>query len=152
MNRSLVGLGFLMVLVGIGVGLYLLAFIGVLILIPGLLAPSRIPSRPVPSPVRQETRRITPPPLPKKPVNNTTESQQKPISMVPASVSTMTPSSSTTTPVYSPALFPNSIFPPMSQVSNYSQPAPPSNLPKSGERDELLEIGAILAILKIAFG
>lgn len=144
-NRNLVGLAFLLILAGIGVGLYLLAFIGLLILIPALLAPSRVPSRPAPAPVRQETRRITPQPLLRQAEPATKEIQQKPTIMVP------TPST-TATPVYSPALFPSSIFPSISQVSNYAQPTPPTNPQKSEQRDELLEVGAILAILRIAFG
>jgi Na+-transporting methylmalonyl-CoA/oxaloacetate decarboxylase gamma subunit len=144
-NRNLAGLALLLILLGIGVGLYLLAFIGLLILIPALLAPSKVPSRPVPIPAKQETRRIAPPLLQKQPESNIKVSQQQGAMVVPVQ-------SSTSTPTYSPALFPTSIFPSMSQVTKYGQPPTPTNPPKSEERDELLEIGAILAILKIAFG
>jgi hypothetical protein len=53
---------------------------------------------------------------------------------------------------YSPSLFPTPMFP------SFSQPLPGTTQPKESqehppnERDELVEVGAIVALLKVAFG
>jgi hypothetical protein len=151
MNRNLFGFGLLIILVGIGSGFYLLSLIGLVIMIPALLAPSKIPTRPSPgtrqSPgtVRRETRRIIPPPVTRQP--EPTPSQPQHQLAIPT---TAAPQMST--PTFSQPLFPNSIFPSLSLVSGPVHPQGSSTPVKSSERDEVLEIGAILAFLRIAFG
>jgi len=56
------------------------------------------------------------------------------------------------TPVsYSPALFPTPLLMPVSQLSTFPQAVKEPPPQKQGERDELLEAGAILALLKLVF-
>jgi ABC-type antimicrobial peptide transport system permease subunit len=151
MNRNLLGFGFLIILVGIGSGFYLLSIIGLVIMIPALLAPSKIPTRPSQSTrssastVRPGTRRIIPPPIIRQPEPPTSQPQHQLVVQATAD-------SQISTPTFSQALFPNSIFPSLSLISGSVQP-PASSIPvKSSERDEVLELGAILAFLRIAFG
>jgi len=56
------------------------------------------------------------------------------------------------TPTYAQALFPLPMFPPMS-YGTYAAPTPREPREKKPEdRDELVEVGAIVALLKLAFG
>ncbi len=153
MNRNLLIFGLLLIVLGIGFDFYLLSFFGLLLLIPAALSPSRTagrqpqtPTRPAPT---QEPRRIIP--LKPKPEAQPTplEVKDAPLSPQLANVQTFQPGSSY--PAYSPALFPNSIFPPVSSMGS-SQPMEPEAATKPAQRDELVEAGAIIALLRILLG
>ena len=132
----------LLVLLGIGSGFYLLSFFGLLLLVPSLISSSRPPTRPAPAPPKQEVRRISPPPV------------QQPQATVQASQPTTmaAPMPSPQSPTYSMALFPTSMFPPISQLGTIPQPTKETAQRKPEERDELLEVGAVLALLRLALG
>jgi len=55
-------------------------------------------------------------------------------------------------PTYSSALFPTSMLPPISQLGTMALPTKEMTQRKPEERDELVEIGTILVLLKLAFG
>ena len=56
------------------------------------------------------------------------------------------------TPSYTPALFPMPFLPSLSTMGTTQQPARMAPEPKREGRDELVEMGIILAVLKLAFG
>ncbi len=142
LKRNLLVFALFLVLLGIGSSFYLLSLFGLLMLIPALLSSSRPPLRPAPPPARQETRRITPPPL-QQPAVALSQVPPKTVFVTPTPIQTQT---------YSPSLFPKSIFPSNVQVGTSPQPVHESAAPKPAERDELLEIGTILALLRLALG
>jgi Na+-transporting methylmalonyl-CoA/oxaloacetate decarboxylase gamma subunit len=147
LNRNLVLFAFFLIVLGVGLDFYLISFFGLLVLIPAFMAPSRTAPRPVPAPAKPEVRRIGPPPKPRP-----TAEQAQP--EVQPQTTTTLPASQQLGPAlaYSPALFPNSLFPPMSLSG--SPAAPPAELAakKTPERDELVEAGALLAFFKLFFG
>jgi hypothetical protein len=59
---------------------------------------------------------------------------------------------SSSTATYSSALFPTPIIPALNSLRTYSQPTGEANPQKQSERDELVEAGAILALLKLVLG
>ena len=149
MNRSLVYFALFLILISIGFGIYLLTFLGVLLLIPALMSPARPPAPRTPPATAQPPRRIIPP-TPVRPAVTATESQPM------ASTSMYAP---TATPTYAPTqyqgysgpLFSTPMFPSLSQMG---APAPTTSQPPPTNqgRDELLEVGAILAVLKLLSG
>ncbi|MDE1858321.1 MAG: hypothetical protein KGI26_04540 [Thaumarchaeota archaeon] len=142
MNKNLVIFGAFLIVLGAGVGYYLISLFGLLILIPALIAPSRPISR-LPTSAKEEPRRIAPKPQPMPAQVQTPASQPA----MAAPISQPGPYSS-----YSPALFPNSMFPSLS-LSAAVQLQPASAAPaKAAERDELIETGALLALLKLFVG
>ncbi|MDE1852178.1 MAG: hypothetical protein KGI38_00325 [Thaumarchaeota archaeon] len=141
MNRNLLIFSLFLFFIGIAFGEYLVVFFGLLLLIPALLAPSRGPSRPVPVSSRQEVRRITPPPKPQSAVAAPTQPTRSQPIVMPAA-----PSKSLS---YSPALFPTSMFPSLSMSGDLPQPSGGGPARAQAERDELVEAGAILALLRL---
>jgi hypothetical protein len=142
LNRNLLVFALLLLLFGIGSGFYFLSFLGLLLLVPSLISSSRPPRRPSPPPARKEVRRISPPPI-QQPQVTTQVTQPKPEVM---------PVSSPQSPGYSSALFPTSMLPPISQLGTIIQPTKETAQRKPEERDELLEVGVILALVKLALG
>lgn len=140
MNKSLVYFSVLMILLGVGSGFYLLSLLGGIALIPALLSPTRPPVRRAPEQPRQEPRRIIPPPFqpprPSEPVAN-------PVSYVASPAPSQ--------PTYPAALFPTAMFPSLSTMGSTPQAKETAPAKQEG-RDELVEVGAILALLKLAFG
>jgi hypothetical protein len=53
---------------------------------------------------------------------------------------------------YTPALFPAPLLPSLSTMGSMQQPAKMAQEPEREGRDELVEVGAMLAILKLVFG
>jgi hypothetical protein len=53
---------------------------------------------------------------------------------------------------YGSALFPTSLFPSLSSYVSPPQKQPEAAANKPAERDELIEVGAILFLLKLALG
>jgi len=142
LNRNLFVFAILLVILGIGFNIYLLSLFGLLLLIPAVLVTSRPPVRPAPVPPKQEVRRITSPPVQRAEVIPPTP---PPRSMMPATL----PAQPQT---YSPALFPTSMFPSISQVGTQPQPPREAAPAKPSERDELVEAGAILVLLRLLSG
>lgn len=133
----------LLILVGIVFGIYLVLFLGVLLLIPAALSSARLPSQRTPIPQPEEPAMRIIPPMPARPAPSAQEPQ-------PMATSPMY------TPIqyqgYSGPLFPAPMFPSLSQMGappTTAGQAPPS---ASQGRDELLEAGAILAVLKLLSG
>jgi len=141
LNRNLVYFSVLLILLGIGSEVYVLSLLGLLLLIPALLSPARPPVRRTPAP-RQEARRIVPQQPPR--VSTQTPSPPHTIEIAP------TPPVQQQT--YTPALFPMPMFPSLSQMGSTPQPVKEPAQAKQEARDELVEVGTILALLKLAFG
>jgi hypothetical protein len=53
---------------------------------------------------------------------------------------------------YSGALFPSPILPALSQITPVPRPTKEKEQQSQGERDELVEVGAMLALLKLILG
>ena len=122
---------------------YLLSFFGLLMLIPALMAPSRPPPTRGSEPAKQEPWRITPKPQPSAATPQPHPTPQANVVEVPSPQPSQYAS-------YSPALFPNSMFPPLS-FSGSVLPKPDAPA-KPSERDEVVETGAMLALLRLVFG
>jgi hypothetical protein len=54
--------------------------------------------------------------------------------------------------VYSPPLFPTSMFPSLSMPTAYRPQAPEHKEGRASETDELLEFGLLIAVLRLALG
>ena len=117
---------------------------------PGIVPPVPCPPRSLPpSPAPSPRSRKVPQPggsHPPKP-QPTSYLQPAPVK-APAAASSNIP---TAMPQgYSPALFPNPMFPSLSMMGS-PPPAPPPEA-KPAERDEILEMGAMLALVKLLAG
>ena len=140
MNRNLVTFGVFLVVLGVGFGFYLLAFLGLLLLIPAFLSSGRPPVTRPPAPPRQEPRRIIPPTPPRHPAP-----EPQPRAME-------APSPPAQPQTYPSALFPMPMFPSLSQMGTAVQRAP-EPVPKTQEGgDMLLETAAMLALMKLLMG
>jgi hypothetical protein len=157
LNRNLLFFSLFLIIVGVGFGIYLVSFIGFLMLIPALASPSQAPARRAPPSSPQLSRpqkRVTPPkyspPSPPAPPSSTEPATAPAQPMTYMSVS---PSSSQAQPIsYTPALFPSPMLPSLSLMGNAP---PPEKMPQEARRegqDELVEVGAMLALLKLVFG
>lgn len=142
MNRNLFAFAFLLILLGLGFNFYLLAFFGLLMLIPAFLSSTRPRMRPTPTSVKQEPRRITPP-LVRQPEVALSQTQPKSTVVAPSAEQPVT---------YSPSLFPTSMFPAHTQLGTSPQPIRETGAVKPAERDELLEVGTMLILLRLALG
>jgi hypothetical protein len=152
LNRNLLLFSLFLIILGLGFGIYLVSLFGVLMLIPALTAKSRPPPRPVTPSPRQESRRIIPLARPEPspaPQGMSSppgvEAQPKPMVMT----SSPQPSAYQN---YSPAIFPNSMFSYLSPSPNVPTHPPETQAKKPSEKDELIETGAMLAILKLLLG
>ncbi len=147
MNRNLLIFSILLIAIGVVSGYYYVSVLGFFLLLPSLISSTRrqgpvpIPKRGAPPPRRilppARTTELIAPPEPAKPT----------ATLVPATPPTPTVN-------YSPPLFPTVIFPSFNPPTSSVQPqqvAPPQQQ-QPGQRDELLEIGAIVAIVKLALG
>jgi len=165
-NRSLLIFGLLMLLLAVATGVSIIALVGVFLLLTSFVLPSSppptVPNRPVGKPA---PRRISPKPaeqpVPASPQTSATQmgmtsssaphSVAAPATPPPVAGPQMQPSLPTQ-PTFTPPLFPTSMFP---SSSMYQQPpqAPGENRPGRHEsKDEVLELGALVALLKLVFG
>ena len=142
MNRNLVVFSLLVILVGLALGLYILSFFGLLILIPAFASSPRLPTRPAPTQPKQQPRRIMPP-APPQPESTVPPVQTKPMGAAPTA---------TQAQGYSPALFPSSMFPSLAGMGGTPTAAKETPATKPEGRDELIEVGTMLVILKLVFG
>ena len=159
MNRNLLVFSLFIIVAGLAFGLYIISFFGLLLLIPALVAPTRPPTRNAPTqptqPQPQPWGRVipprsrSPPPIP----SPRTERVAPPApAMASTTTSYLPPSPPPAQPIsYAPALFPSPLLPPMS-IASSPQPAKPPQETKPEGRDELVEAGALLAILKLILG
>lgn len=146
MNRDLFGFAILLVLLGIGFGIYLISFFGLLLMIPAFLARPRQKKGGTPPPIKQQTRRISPPPVRQaEPWVSTVQPK------VATSAPTPAPETPTPTPTFEVPIFPTSMFPSLSMTSA-PQTSKEIVTARPTQEDELLKIGAILALLRFAFG
>jgi len=143
-NRGLLVLSVLLIILGIGSGLYFASLFGFILLFPAIL-PGRPRSNPIPVKTQPIPRRIAPPP------------QMLKVSSTPPSAPT--PAYAPSTPLqlqtgaatFAPPLFPTNIFPTLS-LSPPTAEAKTSAPEQKNDRDDLLEFGAILAIIRLALG
>jgi len=150
MNRGLLAASIILVLLGAFSGFYFLAGVGVLLFFPALLSSPPRPAQKAPSTTtKTPPRRITPP-SPPAPMGLETRGETK----LPETY--MTPSSQPSQASYSSALFPTPMFPSLSRygmTSGTDQPLPSKEPQKrEAETNDLLEVGVLLAILKLASG
>lgn len=139
--------GVFLIVVGIATGYYFVSVVGFFFLIPAF---SSSPVRRAPgqsTPTSYMPRRIIPPPAPAPPGE---AAAPAPGIAAQMSVQPQAPQSSQG---YSPALFPTAIFPTLSLTSPVAAAkAEAAPAQKAPERDELLEFGAFLALLKLVSG
>jgi len=163
MNRNLLVFSLFIITAGLAFGLCIITFFGLLLLIPALAAPSRPPARNAPPKPAQGQpqpwgrvipRRSPPSPPPPQTPSRGTEPGAPPAPPMASMVTSYSaPLPSPAQPIsYSPALFPSPLIPSMSTMGSSPPPAkvPPES--RHDGRDELVEVGAVLAILKIIFG
>lgn len=149
MNRNLLVFALLLIFAGFGVGFYLISFFGLLLLIPALLSPTRIPTRPTPTsaPSSSQQRRITPTPF-KQP-----ETAVKAPTAAPTPATMAPPSYEQQAGGYTPALFPTTMFPSLSGMTGTQPPLPKEREhAKPREQDEVLEVGGLLVLLRLLSG
>ena len=158
LNRNLLIFSLFLIIVGFVSGLYLVSFIGLLLLIPALASPSQAPARrgpPQPSQPSQPPKRVTPPlhgppSSPPAPSPKIEPAEPPPQTMTYMSTS---PSLSSMQPIsYTPALFPTPLLPSMSVMGSAPPQAKAPQEVGREKQDELVEMGAMLALLKIVFG
>ncbi|MDG6902282.1 MAG: hypothetical protein JRM80_10035 [Nitrososphaerota archaeon] len=132
-----------MIVLGVGFNFYLLSLFGVFMLIPAVTSRSRQAPKPS-GPTRQEPVRVSPKPQPPEtpPVSQPMPKQSVPVPISPQPASDIS---------YSPSLFPKSMFPPMSLMGDLPQPPTGAEAKQSG-RDEVVETGAMLALLRLILG
>ncbi len=128
-------------MVGALFGELLLSIFGGLLLVLSLIFPSKSQVK-KPAPAAPQPRRITPQ------VPQQAASAEAP-SAVPAP-QYFHPAPAVATAAYSAALFPSTMFPSLSPTPYQGQP--PAKEEGAKQPDELLEVGLILAVLKMAFG
>jgi len=161
MNRSLLVFSILLIVLGLGFGEYIISILGFFLLFPALLSsprprPPGAPTgpgqqAPEPAPVMEKA----PEPAPvmetiseRAPVWGTLSTPVAPRTVAPASMSPLPPSQ----PIFSAPLFPTSIFPSASQQMPTAQALKETRSESPASRDEVLELGALLALMKLVFG
>ena len=147
MIRGLLYFSVLLILLGAYGGAYPVSIVGVLLLIPALAAPSRRPSaekKPPPPPL-QQYRRVIPRTAP-VPMDSQAAVSATPHAEPPA----LAPFEHQET--YTGALFPTSIFPTLSLSPVSQQAAEDPRKAVQGQKDEVLEVGTIVAIMKLILG
>ena len=159
LNRNLLILAFFLIVVGALSGFYIISFFGILIMIPALSGPTKPPKGQTPQAPQQQRQQPQPPrTIPRSyqrpPTTTAPAPKAGPAAPPPQSMSTMAaPSPAPYQPMlYTPALFPGPLLPSLSTMGGTQQPAmAPAELKREG-RDELVEVGTMLAILKLVFG
>jgi hypothetical protein len=144
MNRGLLIFAILLILTGAFLNEYFISIFGFFLLFPAILS-SRRPrqSRPPVSKEPQSRRVIPKPP----PVYEPQPPVQTPVLTPPPPAQVKQPQ-----PTYSAALFPNVMFPSLSTALPSIQRPKESAEQSSTQRDELLEVGALLTLLRLVLG
>jgi len=152
LNKSLIAFAAIFIIGGIYTGIALIVVLGVFLLIPGLLTTPKQPSK-VPVSKAPPPRRTSPPPVAQPSRTEYTQAgPMQPQAPAPAPSTMYVPSVSpmSSGPIYSPALFPTSMFPSLSVPTTYRQQNPEHKEGRQAETDELLEFGLLIAVLKLA--
>jgi hypothetical protein len=145
MNSGLAGFAVLLIILGGISGVYLISVLGVFLIIPALLVPSR--SR-VPPPPRKSDSGWGVFQGSRQPAPMSAPAQAPPAPVAPAPMYSARPAPTTA----SQALFPGTMFPSLALSANSapaSQAPPPEAQPQPAKQDDLLETVALLAFLKV---
>jgi hypothetical protein len=132
-------------LAGFILGYYVLIIFGFVLLFPALLIPSQKPPQRPAEQKKEPERRPSPPIQPLQPV-------QVPRTPMPAIVTETPRVSMSALPSASSPLFPTVMFPSLSLPPPQPTPAPEAKQAPAESRDEVLEYGVLLAILKLVLG
>ncbi|MDG6949414.1 MAG: hypothetical protein JRM77_06165 [Nitrososphaerota archaeon] len=148
MNRNLLVFGLFLIIAGVFTSFYLLSVFGFLMVIPALLGSSRPPPLRGPGQQNEASRRVMPQTAQPPP----TDGQKSPPAQVkPMAAMAPLPSPQSQQLSYSPALFPTTLLPSLSL--SMAAPQPPEQVSKSQAKDdELVEMGAILALARLLLG
>jgi hypothetical protein len=151
MNRGLLVFSFILILLGLVLGVGLVSIFGFLLLFPALLStpkprPQGRPTgweeqAPIPAPVMET-------PLEPVPIVASVSMSATPKAAAPISI----PLSSPPQISYSAPLFPTSIFPSLSQQMSTTAAPKEAKSQALVPKDEILELGALLALMKLVFG
>jgi hypothetical protein len=146
MNRGLLAFAVFLIVIGASFNVIQALIIGLFLLFPAVLTTpkprsQRIPSSQVPSPRRIAPR---PPPVIEKPVVEAPPDVALPMVTAASQVRQQ--------PTFSPALFPNPIFPTLSKIPLSTVAPREAEKQPTEQREELLEFGALIALLRLAFG
>lgn len=167
MNRSLLVFSILLILLGLSLGAYIISILGFFLLFPALLStprtrPPSVPTgsgqqAPEPAPVMEPAAvaETAPEPAPamgtisdRVPGWGTLSTPVAPRTVAPTPMPPLPPSQ----PSFSAPLFPTSIFPSTSQQMPTAQALKGTRGESPAPRDEVLELGGLLALMKLIFG
>lgn len=147
MNRGLLVFAVILIVIGAAFNVIQALIIGLFLLFPAILTTPRPRTRRIPSSQAPPTRRIAPrpPPIIERPV------VQAPPDLAMSVVAAA--SQVRQQPTFSPALFPNPMFPTLSRLPAAAGiPSKDTNERPTEQREELLEFGALIALLRLALG
>jgi hypothetical protein len=156
MNRSLLVFSIILILLGIGFD-YLISLFGLFLLFPALLSSPRPRPQGTPTGSGQQAPRPGPAMdttpamdtvLETAPAWGAVSTPVAPVAVAPASTLPPPPSQ----PSFSAPLFPTSIFPTLSQQMPAAQALKEPRSEPPASRDEVLELGGLLALVKLIFG
>ena len=148
MNRNLLIFGLFLIIAGVFTGFYLLSVFGFLMVIPSILGSSRPPPLRSPGPQNEASRRVMSQTAQPQPTDGQTT---PPVQVQPMAAMAPPPSPQPQQFSYSPALFPTTLLPSLSL--SMAVPQPPEQASKSqAKEDELVEMGAILALARLLLG
>ena len=156
MNKSLLAFAVIIIFGGIFLGIPILAVFGAILLLPALLTTpkeaSKVPVSKAPSP---QPRRITAAPASqpsqsvKMEYSGPGAAQPQAPAPMPTTMYAPSAGSMSSGVIYSPALFPNSMFPSFSAPASYRPQLPEHKEGRVSETDELLEFGLLIAVLRL---
>jgi hypothetical protein len=152
LNKSLIAFAVILIVGGIYVGIGLIVLLGVILLIPGLLTTPKQPSK-VPVSKAPPPRRTSPPPAAqpaKMEYSQAGPMQPQAPASAPTTMYVPSVSPMSSGPIYSPALFPTSMFPSLSVPTTYRPQILEHKEGRTSETDELLEFGLLIAVLRLA--
>jgi len=155
MNRSLLVFSILLILMGIGLGQDFIAVFGFFLLLPALFSTPR--PRPQGTPTGSGQQAPEPAPGP-APVMETAPEPASFLETASRSVAQQTvaptsmPPPPPSQPSFSAPLFPTCIFPGASQQIQTAQAPEDARTKGPDSKDDVLELGALLALVKLVFG
>jgi hypothetical protein len=153
MNKSVVYLAIFLIVVGLAFNFYLVSLIGLLFLLPGLAAPSRPPARLPTSTPKPPPRRVIPQQPYRQPAQQPSQQGSSVAATQPAQpMAAVAPAPPPQPQGYSAALFPAQMFPTLNPIIQPVQMAKEASIAKHEGKDELVEVGTMLALLKLVLG
>jgi len=154
LNKELLAFAVIVIFGGIFLDIGLITLFGVFLLIPALLTTPKQASK-VPVSKPPPPRRITPlpgsqPSQPAKTEYIQAGATQSPApGPMPTTMYAASGASMSSGMIYTPALFPNSMFPSFSAPVTYRPQVPEHKEGRATETDELLEFGLLIAVLRL---